>query len=177
MSAIFNASLMQSTVDGSKLRHGRYQVSGVDTEIQNGSLVVAGSIMTGEEQVVVCGAPTAVTKAVYIVDQGEVIHKEDEVYGLDDYINAAGKNITLRKPIVGDKFEISAEGIDPLTVAADIAVGSVLTTKVGTLMEEKATAGGTESFVAEIKGTKVLGNELAGGRNITMYKCEVVKAL
>lgn len=177
MSTIFNASLMASTYDGSKLRHGRYQVGTTDTAIANGSLVNITGAMTGEEQLFVCKAPTAATSTVYIVDQGEVIYDESTTKGLDDYTNPAGKNISLRKPVVGDIFEISTDGVDALTTASAIAEGNVLTTQIGTLMEEKATAGGTESFVAEILSKKTLGNELVGGRNISMLRCLVTKAL
>jgi len=176
---IFNAELMASTDVKALLRSGRYQVSSTDTAVDNGGLVSLNGFVAGERDLHKCIAPAAITTTnLYIIDGVEIVHSEETVKGLDDFQNAAGENARLRRPQVGDYFSISAPGIDPLTTAAAIAVGSFLIPAAGVVtMEEVAAAGGTEAFVAEIQDTHILGYDAVGGRVIKMFGCEVVKVL
>lgn len=176
---IFNAENMQSTVDGSKLRSGRYVVSDVETAVENGGLVSISGFVAGQRDLFKCIAPTAITTTnLYMIDGVEVVYSQETTKGLDDFINEAGTNIRLRRPQVGDEFSISVDGITPLTTASAIAVGSYLIPTAGsTVMVEVAAAGGTESFVAKIKDKYTLGYDAVGGRQIVMFGCEVTKVL
>lgn len=176
---IFNAERMASTRVESLLRTGRYQVATVNTAVENGGLVSVGAQVSGEREVLLCIAPVAITTTnLYLIDGEEVVRSEETTQGLDDFINLAGSNIRLRRPQVGDYFAISVDGITPLTDEASIAVGSFLIPTAGaTTVVEVASAGGTESFVAEIKDITVLGYDVLGGRAIRMFGCEVVKVL
>lgn len=175
---IFIAESMESTHDVNLLRAGRYQVAGTDTLVSNGGLVMLDGFVTGERDLYKCKAPTAITTTnLYIIDAPEVVYSQETTKGLDDFQVPAGKNARLRRPKVGDRFAISAQGIEPLTTEAAIAVGSFIIPDAGTTkVEEVAAAGGTESFVAEIKDTFVQGYDL-GGRAIVMFGCEVTKVL
>lgn len=176
---VFNAERMESTNDVNLLRSGRYQVSSTDTAVDNGALVSISGFVSGERDLHTCIAPAAITTTnLYIVDGVEIVYSEETVNGLDDFQNIAGANARLRRPRVGDYFAISAPGIDPLTTADAIAVGSLLIPAAGVVtMEEVAAAGGTESFVAEIMDTYVLGYDAVGGRQIKMFGCQVTKVL
>jgi len=175
---IFVAESMESTHDANLLRAGRYQVTGTDTVVNNGGLAKLNGFATGERDLYKCIAPAAITDVnLYIIDAAEVIYSEEVTRGLDEFQVQAGQNTRLRRPRVGDRFSLSSAGITPLTTEAAIAVGSFLIPQAGsTEMEEVAAAGGTESFVAEIVDTYVMGYDL-GGRAIKMFGCEVTKVL
>lgn len=175
---IFVAESMESTHDANLLRAGRYQVANVDTAVNNAGLVALNGFVTGERDLYKCIAPAAITTTnLYIVDAPEVVYSEETTKGLDDYQVPAGQNARLRRPRVGDRFSVSANGIEPLTTEAAIAVGSVLIPQAGlTKVAEAAAAGGTESFVAEIKDKFTMGYDI-GGRAIVMFGCEVTKVL
>lgn len=175
---IFVAESMESTHDANLLRAGRYQVTGTDTVVNNGGLVKLNGFVDGERDLYKCIAPAAITDTnLYIIDAPEVVYSEEITRGLDDYQVPAGQNARLRRPRVGDRFAISANGITPLTTEAAIAVGSFIIPDAGTTkVEEVAAAGGSESFVAEIKDKFTMGYDL-GGRAIVMFGCEVTKVL
>lgn len=175
MSTIFNAEQMYSTKNPAGLRSGKYQVSTVDTAIDNGALVVVGALLTGEREVRGLTAPAAITDTqLGLIDNPELIYSEETTKGLEDYTNVAGEVVRVRLPKVGDIFAISAEGIDPLTDAASIAVGNVLTIKAAsTLLEEKAAVGGTETFVCNIIDKYTMG-VFFDGREQVMFGCEVI---
>jgi hypothetical protein len=175
---IFVAESMESTHDANLLRAGRYQVTGTDTVVSNGGLVMLDGFVTGQRDLYKCKVPTAITTTnLYIIDAPEVVYSEETTKGLDDFQVPAGQNARLRRPRVGDRFSLSANGITPITTEAAIAVGSfVIPTAGATEVVEVAAAGGTESFVAEIKDTFTIGYDI-GGRAIVMFGCEVTKVL
>lgn len=174
MSTIFNAEQMFSTKNPAGLRSGKYQVASTDTAVDNGAVVVVGALISGEREVRTLTAPAAVTDTqIGIIDNPEVVYSQETIKGLDDYTNVAGEVVRVRLPKVGDIFAVSAEGIDPLTTADAIAVGSYVTIQVGTLLEEKATLGGTETFIATIIEKDTMG-VFFDGRAINMFACEVI---
>ena len=176
---IFVAENMQSTVDGSKLRSGRFQTAGTDAIVNNGGLVMLDGTVTSNRDLHKCKVPTAITTTnLYILDGSELVYSEETTKGLDDFRNLAGQNVGLRRPVVGDEFSISSAGITPITTEAAIAVGSFLIPTAGAVIPvEVAAAGGTESFVAEIVDTYTMGYDAIGGRAITMFGCVVTKVV
>jgi len=177
--AIFVAENMASTKVPSLLKTGRYQDGvGNDLPINNGCVVTLGGLMANEKEAYVALATTAVTDEIYIVDAPEVIYSEETISGLNDYTNAAGQLIRLRKPQVGDSFAVSARAITP--AGADIVVGNYLTTPAASALWAEVAAAGigasTASVQCLIEDSYVLGNDPLGGRAITMYTCRVVVA-
>jgi len=174
--AIFVAENMASTKLGSLLKTARYQVGGVDAAINNGCVVVLGAKAANQREVYIAGATTVATDVVHIVDTPELINSQETTSGLNNYTNAAGQLLRVRKPQVGDHFAISALAITPLNVAP--AVGSSLVTPAaGILWAEALVPAGTESVQCLIEESYVLGADMLGGRNITMYSVVVTNVI
>ena len=100
----------------SLLKSGRYQVGGNDAAINNGCLVRITGQDANQREVYLVGATAAITNEVFIVDTVERIYSQETTAGLNNYTNAAGEILRLRKPQVGDHFAISSLAIDALNV-------------------------------------------------------------
>lgn len=174
--AIFVAENMASTKLPSLLKTARYQVGGVDAAINNGCVVVLGAKAANQREVYIAGATTAATDPIYIVDNPELIYSQETTQGLNNYTNAAGQLLRVRKPQVGDHFAVSALAITPLGQAP--AVGnSIVTPAASTLWTEIAAPAGAESVQCLIEESYVLGADQIGGRNITMYSVVVTDVI
>lgn len=112
---IFNSDKMSGTEDSSLLVSVRY-FNGADkeTEIENGSIVKVGAFLDGQREVRKATTPTGTEKIneVVIVTAPEVIYDETRYHGLEEYINAAGKDIRGYRFHNGDGFSLTAEGFD-----------------------------------------------------------------
>jgi len=174
--AIFVAENMASTKLSSLLKTGRYQVAGVDTAINNGCTVVLGAKDPNQREVYIVGATTAATDPIYIVDTPELIYSQEITQGLNNYNNAAGQLLRLRKPQVGDHFSVSARAITPIGLTPVVG-NSLVTNAAGITWTEIAAPVGTESVQVLIEDSYVLGADPIGGRNITMYGCVVTNVI
>jgi hypothetical protein len=174
--AIFVSENMASTKLSSLLKTARYQVAGLNTAINNGCVVVLGAKDPNQREVYIAGATAAATDPVYIVDTPELIYSQETTSGLNDYTNAAGQLLRTRKPMVGDHFAISARAITPLG-AAPVVGNSLVTPAAGILWAEILAPVGTESVQCLIEESYVLGADLIGGRNITMYSVVVTAVI
>lgn len=174
--AIFVAENMASTKLSSLLKTARYQVLAVDTAINNGCVVVLGAKAANQREVYIAGATAAATDPVYIVDTPEIIYSQETTSGLNDYTNAAGTLLRTRKPQVGDHFAISARAITPIGVVPVVG-NSLVTPAAGILWTEIAVPAGTESVQCLIEESYVLGADLVGGQNITMYSVLVTDVI
>ena len=162
--SIFIAENMASTKVGSLLRSAKQA-----TAIENGALVALGSLVSGELDLYTAEAVAAITNTVYLVDGVEVIYDESTVKGLHDFENVADKPFRVRKPVVGDRFSISASMITALATA--VVEGNVVETPAtGNKLAEKATATATASLVCKIVKKWTLGS-----RAIPMVRLEVIK--
>jgi len=162
---IFIAENMASTKVGSYLRSGQQA-----TAIENGLLVTLDGLVTGEADLYKTKAPTDKGDVVYLVDGVELQADEQLTKGLHDFENPANKPFRLRKPVVGDRFSVSASAITALS--GEVVVGNVAENAgVGKLKEAaEATAGA--SLVCEIVAKWNFGT-LA----IPMVRLEVVEVL
>ena len=174
--AIFVSENMQSSKLPSLLKTARYQVGGVDAAINNGCVVVLGAKAANQREVYIAGATSDATDVVHIVDTPELIYSQETTSGLNDYTNAAGQLLRVRKPQVGDHFAISALAIAPLG-AAPVVGSSLVTPAAGILWAEIDAPIGTESVQCLIEESYVLGADLIGGRNITMYSVVVTDVI
>lgn len=174
--AIFVCENMQSTKLPSLLKTARYQVVGVDTAINNGCVVALGAKAANQREVYIAGATAAATDPVHIVDNPEIIYSQETTSGLNDYTNAAGQLLRVRKPQVGDHFAVSALAITAIG-ATPVVGNSLVTPAAGTLWAEVVAPVGTESVQCLIEESYVLGADLIGGRNITMYSVVVTAVI
>ena len=175
--AIFVAENMASTKLSSLLKTARYQVAGADTAINNGCVVVLGAKDPNQREVYIAGATAAATDPVYIVDTPELIYSQETTSGLNDYTNAAGQLLRVRKPMVGDHFAVSARAITALNGVAPVVGSSIVTPAAGILWTEIQAPAGTESVQCLIEESYVLGADLIGGRQITMYSVVVTDVI
>jgi len=173
---IFVAENMASSKLSSLLKTARYQVAGVDTPINNGCVVVLGAKAANQREVYIAGVTAAATDVVHIVDTPELIYSQEITRGLNDYTNAAGQLLRVRKPQIGDHFAVSARAITPLG-ATPVVGNSLVTPAAGINWTEIAAPAGTESVQCLIEESYVLGADPIGGRNITMYSVLVTDVI
>lgn len=160
---IFIAELMASTELGSLLRSVQSE-----TDVENGSICTLGALIDPENHLYAYGAVEATTDSIYLVSGVEIIKDEVITYGLDDFVNEAGRAFRARKPQVGDVFSISASMIDSIATAP--VEGNIVVTKAGAKLGEETSAT-AESFAAKIE--KLYNH---GTRQVPMARLVVEKA-
>jgi hypothetical protein len=126
---------MQSEFDGTKRISGKYLPSAVATAIENGNVVLIGSLVTGEREVYTLTTPAAnsALTAIGVVTTPEVMADERKK-NLDEFRNEAGEVITVDKLCSGDIFSVT---VDALTGTK--AVGNVVELQAGTKLNTAAT--------------------------------------
>lgn len=124
------------------LSSARFQVSGVDTEIMNGSIVELKNLMEGEREIYLAETPTesSLLENLALVASPEIM-VDPRLRRLSDFINAAGEAIRCYRLHTGDIFSISKDGVD-----GDAAVGAVVAAQAGL----KPMAGGTGTVIGTI---------------------------
>ncbi|MDF2884228.1 MAG: hypothetical protein K0R54_4795 [Clostridiaceae bacterium] len=146
--AIITREAMASEFNGVLRKSAKYLPSGTATAIENGSVVVLGSLISGEREVYTATTPTATTalSAIAIVTTPEVMVDERKK-NLDEFINEAGDVITVDKLSSGDIFSLTADGFDgtptvgyvvELTAGTKLSAVATLTagsTQVGTIID------------------------------------------
>lgn len=145
---------VQATKTGA-IRSAKYYVSTTATAVENGNLVQVDTLLdaASNREVFKALAPSAITvKNIGIVATPEVIYDETTHKSLTDFVNEAGKVITVLMLSAGDVVGISDACITVINDDDDIpAVGSYVTiTQSSTKWTEKSTLGGTESVVGKI---------------------------
>jgi hypothetical protein len=126
----------------------KYLPGGTATAIENGNVVVIGSLVSGERELYTVTTPTATTalSLIGLVTTPEVMADERKK-NLDEFRNEAGEIITIDKLFSGDVFSLTAEGFDgtpTLGYVVELKAGSKLnavatltsgSTKVGTIID------------------------------------------
>jgi hypothetical protein len=137
---------MQTEFDGSKRLSAKYLPSGTATAIENGNVVVIGSLVSGEREVYSATTPTATTalSAIGLVTTPEVVADERKK-NLDEFRNEAGEVITVDKLFAGDVFSLTAEGFDGAP-----AIDKIVELKAGTKLNAVATLTGGSTKVGTI---------------------------
>lgn len=139
---------MQSEYDGTKRISGKYLPSSVATAIENGNVVLIGSLVTGEREVYTLTTPAAnsALTAIGIVTTPEVVADERKK-NLDEFRNEAGEVITVDKLCSGDIFSVTADALTGTKTKGDVvelqagtklntaATLTASSTKVGTLID------------------------------------------
>ena len=113
----------------------KYLPSGTPTAIENGNVVLIGSLVSGEREIYATSTPAANSAlgAIGLVATPEVMADERKK-NLDEFRNEAGEVITVDKLFSGDIFSVS---IDALTGTK--AVGNVVELQAGTKLNTAAT--------------------------------------
>lgn len=123
---------MAGTSVPSLLVSARYQVSNVDTAIENGSIVELKGLMEGQRELYIANKPTAgaTLGKLALVATPEVMYRSD-LRKLSDFTNEAGSNIRCYILHSGDIFSVSKAGVDgSVSVGAKLAVQAALKLKV-----------------------------------------------
>lgn len=147
---VCNTDRMAAVTVPSLLVSARYQVSNVDTAIENGSIVELKGLMEGERELYVANKPTAgaTLGKLALVASPEVCYDERK-RRLSDFINEAGSNIRCYILHSGDIFSVSKTGVE-----GSVAVGAKLAVQAG--LKLKVDASGTFGEIIAIENDMVV---------------------
>lgn len=147
---ICNTDRMAAVTVPSLLVSARYQVSDVDTAIENGSIVELNGLMEGQRELYIANKPTASSTLgkLALVATPEICYEANK-RRLSDFINEAGSNIRCYILHSGDIFSVSKAGVD-----GDAVVGSKLAVQAG--LKLKVDAAGTLATVIAIENDFVV---------------------
>lgn len=126
----------------------KYLPSGVATAVQNGNVVKATSVISGERELLEGSTPLVDTalKDILLVTTPEVMADERKK-NLDEFINEAGAIATGDRLISGDIFTVTA---DAFTSAATVVVGDVVELAASTKLKVVAAATGLTSGSTQV---------------------------
>lgn len=126
----------------------KYLPSGVATAVQNGNVVKATSVISGERELLEGSTPLVNTelKDILLVTTPEVMADERKK-NLDEFINEAGAIATGDRLISGDIFTVTA---DAFTAAATVVVGDVVELAASTKLKVVAAATGLTSGSTQV---------------------------
>jgi hypothetical protein len=147
--AILRLDSVTGTVDGARIVSGKYFVSDVATQIDNGMPVEIGALIDGERELHKLTAVTADSKSWGIVSTPEVdSSKAINSAALADWYNEADKPVRVHVVKDHNVVSISAEAFDSVpTVGATIGLGAgkfaVGSTGVGTCIAIDVVDGAT----------------------------------
>lgn len=150
MANIVRTDRLAGTSVPSLLVSARYQVSDVDTAIENGSIVELKGLMEGQRELYIAGKPTAdaTLGKLALVATPEICYEADK-RRLSDFINEAGSNIRCYILHSGDIFSVSKAGVD-----GSAAVGSKLAVQAA--LKLKVDAAGTFGEIIAIENDMVV---------------------
>lgn len=126
----------------------KYLPSGTATAIENGNVVKATSVISGERELLEGSTPLVDTplKDILLVTTPEVMADERKK-NLDEFINEAGAIATGDRLISGDIFTVTADAFD---VAATVVVGDVVELQASTKLKVVAAATGLTSGSTQV---------------------------
>lgn len=150
MANIVRTDRLAGTSVPSLLVSARYQVSDVDTAIENGSIVELKGLMEGQRELYIAGKPAAdaTLGKLALVATPEICYEANK-RRLSDFINEAGSNIRCYILHSGDIFSVSKAGVD-----GSAAVGSKLAVQAA--LKLKVDAAGTFGEIIAIENDMVV---------------------
>ena len=152
--AIIRLDNVAATKDGTLLKSVK-----LSSELQNGSVVAIGGLVTGEREIHSTTTPAVDTTYYGILCTPELMY--DEKKQMDEFTNVVGKPERAFIPTKGDIFSATVEAFDATpTVGKLIELAAANTMKVVTT----ATSGSTQ--VGKVIGIDVYGTK-------TFYAVEV----
>lgn len=116
------------------LASARYQVSNVDTAIENGSIVELKGLMEGQRELYIANKPAAgATLGKLALVATPEVDPDPRKRTLSSFTNEAGSNIRCYILHSGDIFSVSKAGVDgTAAVGSKLAVQAALKLKVDT---------------------------------------------
>ena len=159
---------MSGTKNPTDLVSVKYQVSGTDTAIENGNVVLVGAKATGEREARLATAPAANSALadVALIASPELL-RDERMHNLDEFINAAGELARGYRFKSSNYFSITAEAFE---AAATVAVGDVVELQAKTKFKVVAAATGLTSGSTQVGNIYAI--ETVGAK--TYYVVEVI---
>lgn len=134
--AIVRTDLMSGTKQPADLVSVKYQVSSVDTAIENGNVALVGALATGEREVYLASAPAAdsALNDIVLIATPE-LNYDERLKNLNQFRNEAGEIARGYRLRSGNIFSVTAEGLTATTPA----VGNIVELQAGTKLKVVAT--------------------------------------
>lgn len=154
--AIVRTDLMSGTKQPADLVSIKYQVSSVDTAIENGNVALVGALGTGEREVYLASAP-AVNSAledVVLVATPE-LNYDERLKNLNQFRNEAGEIARGYRFRSGNVFSVTVEALTATTPA----VGNIVELQADTKLKvvSSLTSGSTKvGIVIAIEGDYIV---------------------
>ena len=154
--AIVRTDLMSGTKQPADLVSIKYQVSSVDTAIENGNVALVGALGTGEREVYLASAPTATSalEDVVLVATPE-LNYDERLKNLNQFRNEAGEIARGYRLRSGNVFSVTAEALTATTPA----VGNIVELQADTKLKvvSSLTSGSTKvGTVIAIEGDYIV---------------------
>lgn len=150
--AIVRTDLMHGTDNPADLVSVKYQVSDVNTAIENGNVVVVGGLLTGEREVRKATKPTATTplNQLALIATPEMIYDETPRKTFADFINEAGVPARGYRLRSGDVFSATMEAFGGRATLGDVVVGDIVETQADTKLNIVATLTASSTQVGKV---------------------------
>ena len=153
--AVVRTDRMFGTDNRAGLISVKYIVSSTETAIENGNVLKATELISGEREVFKGVTPAAADamKDIVLVASPELIYDERK-HNLDDFTNEAGKIARAYRLHSGDIFSVTKEA---LAGASSPAVGNIVELKADTKLNVVASATSGSTVVGKIIAIDVVG--------------------
>jgi hypothetical protein len=154
--AIVRTDLMSGTKQPADLVSIKYQVSSVDTAIENGNVALVGALGTGEREVYLASAPAvdSALEGVVLVATPE-LNYDERLKNLNQFKNEAGEIARGYRLRSGNVFSVTAEALTATTPA----VGNIVELQADTKLKvvSSLTSGSTKvGTVIAIEGDYIV---------------------
>lgn len=154
--AIVRTDLMSGTKQPADLVSIKYQVSSVDTAIENGNVALVGALGTGEREVYLASAPAvdSALEDVVLVATPE-LNYDERLKNLNQFRNEAGEIARGYRLRSGNVFSVTAEALTATTPA----VGNIVELQADTKLKvvSSLTSGSTKvGTVIAIEGDYIV---------------------
>ena len=129
---VVNLDRMSGTEDSSQLLSVKFfaeeDSTEVESDIENGAVVVVGALLPNEREVRKATVPTGAEtiNQLALIANPEVIYDETVHHPLEDYINKAGEVIRAYRFHQNDNFSVTKEGFTSTPAAGDVGKYVVL---------------------------------------------------
>ena len=153
--AVVRTDRMFGTDNRAGLISVKYIPSSTETAIENGNVLKATELISGEREVFKGVTPAAndAMKDIVLVASPELIYDERK-HNLDDFTNEAGKLARAYRLHSGDIFSVTQEA---LAGASSPAVGNIVELKADTKLNVVASATSGSTVVGKIIAIDVVG--------------------
>ena len=153
--AVVRTDRMFGTDNRAGLISVKYIPSSTETAIENGNVLKATELISGEREVFKGVTPAAndAMKDIVLVASPELIYDERK-HNLDDFTNEAGKIARAYRLHSGDIFSVTKEA---LAGASSPAVGNIVELKADTKLNVVASATSGSTVVGKIIAIDVVG--------------------